>query len=469
VGPSPTPTSSPSRVNIPPVALQAASRSADPVQTAVNKINSALSEGITDWDVGHGDLMDARNALNGLSPQQVDQVFSRLSDSKLRDWNLEMNGLRGGLSANEKRDQLNFMAQNLSSTQLARVSQQFRYGNDAQQFAVAVGTFRDASTVGAFAAKVLSTKDRDTATAWNNNANLAANAVGQMNSSAKLNTALGALTVDQRAQMLTGTVWAPKGIESTAFNKLTDTIARHGSLAQRTEAFTTISQDNAKFRDDLGSVPFSSQNFPALNAPYAAMKKLFSTDPRGMTQLMSGQQPGMRPLTDFLEVAIIKGDFKNVGEWGDAVRNGQAIPGNNQSEFSRFNYDFDRSANGSDYRNAAISGAFSGAAMAAAINVNLDAGKRQDLAMSLVTGGISTVAATLPVGGQVAVGAGTAIGQPIVKAILDGAGKGREDFFTAIGDAGMPRNGSTLPPIGSGGRVAFNAAISEVLNAHGYR
>jgi hypothetical protein len=199
------------------------------------------------------------------------------------------------------------------------------------------------------------------------------------------------------------------------------------------------------------------------------MSKLFSTNPRAMTELMSGQQPGMRALTNFLEVAVIKGDFKKIGEWGLSVRGGTAIPGDNQTQYSRFNYDFDRSANGSDYRNAAVSGAFTGAAMAAAINVNLDSGKRQDLAMSLVTGGISTVAATLPVGGQVAVGAGTAIGQPIVKAILDGAGKGREDFFTAIGDAGMPRNGSTLPPIGSGGRVAFNAAISEVLNAHGYR
>lgn len=453
-----------------PTSVQAAAPPPDPVQAAVDKINGALSESITDWDVTHGDLIDARDALNGLTPQQVDQVVSRLSDDTLRHWNGEMNGLSGALSANEKRDQLNFLAQNLGPDQLARVSQQFRYGNDAQQFATSVGRFRDASTVGAFASKVLSTPDRDTATAWNNNANLAANAIGEMNSAGRLTTALGALTSDQRARMLNETEWAPKGIEPAAFNKLTSTIARYGSLEQRTEAFTTIAQHNAEFRDGLGGVPFQSQNFPALDAPYAAMKSLFDTDPRGMTELMSSQERGMRPLTNFLEVAVIKGDTKQIGEWGLEVRRGQGIPGNDQTDFARFNYDFDRDPNGSDHRNAALSGAFTGAAMAAAINVNADAGKRQDLAISLVTGGLSAGAAAIPVGGQIAVGVGSTVGQPVVKAILDGAGKSREDFFTSVGDAGMPRDANgNLAPIGSGGRVAFNAAASEVLQAHGYR
>jgi hypothetical protein len=446
-----------------------AARGGDPVQAAVNKINSALSEGVTDWDVGHGDLMDARNALNGLTPQQVNQVFSKLSSETLRNWNSEMNGMRGGLSANEKRDQLNFLAQNLAPDQLARVAQNFRAHADRVQFADAVGTFRDANTVGAFASKVLNNPAQGDNLFGSSNAHLAATAIGRMDSSAKLNTALNSLTADQRAQMLNGSVWSPKGVESTAFNRLTDTIVRHGSLAQRTEAFTTIAQHNAKFRDDLGSMPFSSQNFPVLNTPYAAMTKLFNTDPRGMTQLMSSQQPGMQPLTNFLEVATIKGDFKEIGQWSAQIRNGEQIPGSNQSAYARFNHDFDRSANGEDYRNAALSGAFTGSAMAAAINVNLDAGKRRDLAMSLVTGGISTAAAALPVGGQIAVGAGSTIGQPIVKSLLEGAGKDKEDFFNAIGAAGIPRNGDTLPPIGSGGRVAFNASVSEVLNAHGYR
>ena len=452
----------------PPPAITAVR--ADPVQTAIDKINNALSEGITDWDVSHGDLQDARAALNGLSPSQVDQVISKLSDDTLRHWNSEMNGMAGSLSANEKTDQLNFLAQNLGPDQLARVSQQFRYGSDAQAFATAVGKFRDANTVGQFAAKVLSTPDRDTATAWNNNANLAANAIGEMNTPAKLTAALNSLSPEQRSKMLTGTDWAPKGIETTAFNKVTSAIARHGTLAQRTEAFTTISQANAEFRDGLGGVPFQSQDFPALNAPYAAMKSLFATDPRGMTELMSSQERGMRPLTNFLEVATIKGDFKQIGQWGLQVRRGEAIPGADQTDFARFNHDFDRDPNNSDYSNAAVSGAFTGAAMAAAINVNLDAGKRQELAMSLVSGGISTASSFVPFGGQVAIGVGTTIGTPVVKSILDGAGKEREDFFTAIGDAGMPRDGNgALSPIGGGGRVAFNAAVSEVLQAHGYR
>lgn len=442
----------------------------DPVNAAVERINSALSEGFTDWDVGHGDLMDARAALDGLSPTQVNEVIGRLSDETLQSWNGEMNGLRGGLSAGEKTDQLNFLAQNLAPDQLARVSQQFRYGQDAQAFATAVGRHRDGNTVGDFAQRVLSTPDRDTATAWNNNAGLAANAVGEMNSAGRLNAALSALSPDQRARMLNETVWTPKGVEATAFNKVTDAIARHGTLAQRTEAFTTIAQHNAEFRDDLGKVPFSSQDMPALTTPYNAMRTLFDRDPRGTTELMSTQQAGMRPLTNFLEVAVIRGDVKQVGEWGADVRRGTAIPGTDQSDLARFNHDFNRDPNGSDYRNAALSGAFTGAAMAAAINVNADAGKRQELAMSLVTGGISTAASAIPVGGQIAVGVGSTIGQPVAKSIMEEAGKGREDFFNAIGEAGVPRDADgALPGIGTGGRVAFNAAVSEVLGAHGYR
>jgi hypothetical protein len=445
-------------------------RGTDPVQAAVDKINGALSEGITDWDVTHGDLQDARGALDGLSPAQVNEVISKLPDETLRHWNSEMNGLNGALSKDEKADQLNFLAENLAPDQLARVSQQFRYIGDAQQFASAIGRTRDANTVGDFASRVLSTPDPENAMTGNRNADLAANAIGEMNTGPKLQAALGALTPDQRAKMLNETVWSPKGVESTAFNKVTDAIARHGTLEQRTEAFATISQHNAQFRDDLGKMPFSGQDFPALDTPYAAMTKLFDTDPRGMTELMSSQRPGMQPLTNFLEVATIKGDFKQIGEWGLEVRRGEAIPGTDQSDFARFNHDFDRDANQSDYSNAAISGAFTGSAMAAAINVNADAGKRQELAISLITGGAGNAASFLPGAGQIAVGVGSTIGTPVAKAILDEAGKGREDFFNALSDAGMPRDGSgDLSPIGSGGRVAFNAAVSEVLNAHGYR
>lgn len=453
-----------------PAAMPLSARGSDPVDTAVDRIKSALDEGFTDWDVGHGDLMDARAALDGLTPSQISEVVSRLSEEDLNGWNLEMNGLRGGLSASEKADQLTFLAQNLAPDQLARVSQQFRYGTDAQLFATAIGRHRDANTVGDFAARVLSTPDRNTATAWNNNANLAANAIGESGSRGRLNTALNALTPDQRARMLNETEWTPKGVEATAFDKVTTAIAQYGTLAQRAEAFATISQHNAEFRDDLGKMPFQSQDFPALNTPYNAMRALFDTNPRGMTELMSSQRPGMQPLTNFLEVAVIKGDVKQVGEWSAEIRRGEAIPGRDQSDYARFNHDFDRSVNGANYRNAALAGAFTGSAMAAAINVNADAGKRQELAMSLVTGGSSTAASAIPVGGQIAVGVGSTVGQPIAKDILEEAGKGREDFFNAIVDAGMPRDAEgRLTPIGSLGRVAFNAAASEVLNAHGYR
>lgn len=47
---------------------------------------------------------------------------------------------------------------------------------------------------------------------------------------------------------------------------------------------------------------------------------------------MSSQRPGKQPLpTYLLEVAVIKGDFDDIGEWNLAVRQGEAIPGSDQS------------------------------------------------------------------------------------------------------------------------------------------
>lgn len=67
------------------------------VTSAVSRIENALSEGISDWGVSKQDLMDARGALNGLSLAKINEVISKLDDDTLRGWNLEMNGLAGGL------------------------------------------------------------------------------------------------------------------------------------------------------------------------------------------------------------------------------------------------------------------------------------------------------------------------------------------------------------------------------------
>ena len=97
---------------------------------AVDKIEKSLSQGIFN-DVNQADLQDISRVLSELTPVEKNNVISELGVENLKTWGKEIDGWNGSLSAGEKTDLFDGLAQDLDSKQLVRVYQSF--GEDHQQ------------------------------------------------------------------------------------------------------------------------------------------------------------------------------------------------------------------------------------------------------------------------------------------------------------------------------------------------
>src|SRR5690606_25039633 len=95
------------------------------VDSAVSLTKDRLEQGIFDWDVTKGDLDDITAALNGLSPQERNEFIGKLSDDDIKNWTQEIDGLNGSLSASERADLFDKLAEGMDATQAARFVQAF--------------------------------------------------------------------------------------------------------------------------------------------------------------------------------------------------------------------------------------------------------------------------------------------------------------------------------------------------------
>ncbi|WP_197076410.1 polymorphic toxin type 44 domain-containing protein [Luteimonas sp. FCS-9] len=95
------------------------------VDSAVNIAKDRLEQGIFDWDVTKGDLDDITAAVVDLTPRERNEFISRLSDDDIKNWTQEIDGLNGSLSANERADLFNALAEGMDATQMTRFVQAF--------------------------------------------------------------------------------------------------------------------------------------------------------------------------------------------------------------------------------------------------------------------------------------------------------------------------------------------------------
>lgn len=92
------------------------------VNEAIDTIKDHLSQGFTDWDVTHGDLVGINDALKEFEGEQLNQVLAGLSDDDLKNWSQEIYGTNGSLSTSERQDLFNNLAKNdLSPEQMIRI------------------------------------------------------------------------------------------------------------------------------------------------------------------------------------------------------------------------------------------------------------------------------------------------------------------------------------------------------------
>ncbi|MDO5625948.1 MAG: polymorphic toxin type 44 domain-containing protein [Pseudomonadota bacterium] len=95
------------------------------VDAAVERVRSNLNESFLDWDVTESELKDNTQALKDLSPAERNEAVSKLSDDELQHWADETKGLNSPLKADDRRDLLNMLAQDLDAQQLGRAAKAF--------------------------------------------------------------------------------------------------------------------------------------------------------------------------------------------------------------------------------------------------------------------------------------------------------------------------------------------------------
>ncbi len=95
------------------------------VSDATSTIQDNLSQGIFDWDVTHSELIENNQVVADLTPQQRNELIAGLSDDDLKNWTQEIDGWSGALSASERQELFNNLAQGLDATQLTRLVKAF--------------------------------------------------------------------------------------------------------------------------------------------------------------------------------------------------------------------------------------------------------------------------------------------------------------------------------------------------------
>ena len=140
------------------------------VNDASSTIKDNLSQGIFDWDVSHGELVENNEVVAELTPSQRNELVASLSDDDLKNWTQEIDGYNGALNASERQQLFNDLAEGLDGTQLTRLVKAFDGnpgGREALGDAVAQHASPDAkvafieATKGSIDGKYYATQGRD--------------------------------------------------------------------------------------------------------------------------------------------------------------------------------------------------------------------------------------------------------------------------------------------------------------------
>lgn len=124
------------------------------VDTALSAVRDRLDEDGFFGDVTHGDLNDINDILRKLTPDERNQVISRLSESEINTWTDEIDnggglvwtGLTEGLSGDERKNLHQLLAQSLDAQQLKRVYNAYDDRDQKLELASAVAQNSTAST-----------------------------------------------------------------------------------------------------------------------------------------------------------------------------------------------------------------------------------------------------------------------------------------------------------------------------------
>ncbi|TWI05881.1 hypothetical protein IP90_00143 [Luteimonas cucumeris] len=444
------------------------------VNSAVDTVKDRLDQGFLDWDVTHGDLTDISAAVNELEPSERNELISRLSDDDLKNWTQEIDGLNGALSAEERQDLFNKLAEGLDGEQLTRLVEAFDGspgGREALGAAVAQHASSEAkvafvqATAGSIDAEYSAQQGR-----WGNAetvviASILSSLAGDPDA---FGQALGSLSDSQlRDVMEVGlgrTYVAGHNYASTSVNASVTAAIIAGAAnltdpALKARVFEIGAQQIAILRDETIN-PLGGADAPAAQIT-AALTQLLDSDTTGVVRELETAFRDGKGLTSYLAEQLEHGGEagqKQIGEFIAKLQSGNDLSEDPQARFLATDAD-------GNYRNAQMLGYFMGGVEA---GINIVAGNRADEAAMIATvfkGVVGAFGAINPGTGVAASGVST-LTDLMVTSAADGYKNDASNLRDTLTSLAYPRDDQGRPFEGEQAETPYDTALLRVVNAN---
>ena len=408
------------------------------VNGAVDTVKDRLDQGIFDWDVSHGDLKDISETVSGLTPAERNELVGRLSDDDLKNWTQEIDGDLGSLSASEREDLFNKLAEGLDGNQLARLARAFDGSpTGLEALGKAITGHASPQAQSAFIAAVkgdIGSNDQVTELA-------AAALAGLGTSQADFDATVKTLSDGQLESLINAGLGHQEGtayfVPFTAM-AIIDAATRSGDLQAKAAVF------------EAASTQFNLMNGTMFEGAYMeSVAKLIGSDPNGLVnELQSRSDLSGESLAEFSKWMLKTGQE-------DALRNlvVQMQQGNDGSGSA-----YERFSDPAYARNLG----FMAGAIAAGINGLTDDKQGQADLLKNIFGAHFGAAGATDVGPGVVASVGNGITTAIIDQIVSDVADGGKDLKQAMYELAIPRNESAQVNMSGTGYDAFNAAYGAV-------
>jgi len=430
------------------------------VDNAVSTIKSNLDQGIFDWDVTHGELIENNQKVGDLSPKERNELISKLSDDDLKNWTQEIDGLNGPLTFSERQDLYNKLAEGLDGTQLTRLVKAFDGnpgGREALGTAVAEHASSEAKVAFIEATKGSINGDYKATAGRDGNAEtvVISKVLGSLsNDPAAFDSAVKSLSDEQlKAVMTVGVgrlyVANPMGnttgktyFEPSAALGILDAAAKSSDPEVKGRVFEAATEQFNLLEGGLADKPFTD-----------AVTKLINSDPNGLVnELQTRTDPTGKSLVAYTKEMLNSGKKEDLQNLLVRLQQGNNGQGNAFDNFS--NVDIARNI-----------GFFAGATAAAINSITDDAEGQADLLKNIFGTGFGAAGAVNPPAGIIA-SVGNGITAITVDGIIDGVKNKNTDLKQAMYELAIPRGPDGKINTDGTGYDAFNASFAAVAEVN---
>ncbi|ALN79134.1 polymorphic toxin type 44 domain-containing protein [Lysobacter antibioticus] len=173
------------------------------VDSAVSVTRDKLSQDWLDWDVSKGDLDAINREVANLTPAERNEFIGKLSNDDIKNWTQEIDGTMGSLSAGERGELFNRLAEGLDGPQTTRFVEAFDGSSGGlEAFADAIASHGGSDAKTAFIAAVkgdINSEYKATQGTWGNSETEAAGKVlaSLANDPQAFQQAVGSLSKEQ--------------------------------------------------------------------------------------------------------------------------------------------------------------------------------------------------------------------------------------------------------------------------------